>query len=339
MNFDIAMPAALFAVVALALFIDKRGQRKLKSSLDKREFGVRETALLIVTIGVMVSVIVFFPQMAVTAVFLFSYSMLLFIVSYTFSDMKSKIAQLFFLGFAAAGIAAGTISLLGFLEDELLLYGTLAFYGLAVFAFFMLFYELKRPNEKERWTLAILPAVLFLLLYLFFHVLQQTALWFPYLMNIFGVVFAVLIVLYLGVFFTWEITLVFAGLLTILDIILVLFTGAMVSAAKHVFGLGLPVLITLPVIPTIPIEDGVLFMSLGLGDFFFAGILAAQTYRKFGVKTALISALAMSLSFAVFEVFLLNSEIGAFPGTLMIIFGWLPIVVWKMLREKQEVAK
>ena len=72
-NFDIAMPAALFAVVALALFIDKRGQRKLKSSLDKREFGVRETALLIVTIGVMVSVIVFVPQMAVTAVFLFSY--------------------------------------------------------------------------------------------------------------------------------------------------------------------------------------------------------------------------------------------------------------------------
>jgi hypothetical protein len=43
----------------------------------------------------------------------------------------------------------------------------------------------------------------------------------------------------------------------------------------------------------------------------------------------------MSVSFAVFEVLLMNSQLGAFPGTLMIICGWLPVVAWKMLAERK----
>ena len=54
----------------------------------------------------------------------------------------------------------------------------------------------------------------------------------------------------------------------------------------------------------------------------------------------------MTISFAVFEAFLpevldlleplLQREIGGFPGTLMIVLGWLPIVAWKMLSDGEQ---
>jgi hypothetical protein len=44
----------------------------------------------------------------------------------------------------------------------------------------------------------------------------------------------------------------------------------------------------------------------------------------------------MSLSFAIFETFLLNFQWGAFPGTLMIVCGWLPVVAWKILSERKQ---
>ena len=121
-----------------------------------------------------------------------------------------------------------------------------------------------------------------------------------------------------------------------MDIILVLVTGVMVTAAKQVSGLGLPMLVSLQTLPLVMTEQGLQYMSLGLGDFFFAGILAIQTHKKFGKKIAMLSAFSMSLSFAIFEAFLLNYRFGAFPGTLMIICGWLPVIAWKLLSERNQ---
>jgi hypothetical protein len=159
------------------------------------------------------------------------------------------------------------------------------------------------------------------------------------LLDVCGALFAVLITLYLASLFTWKVTFVFAALLTVMDIILVLVTGFMVQAAEHVAGLGLPVLISLPIVPLVFTAQGVSYLSLGLGDFFFAGTLATQTYKKYGKKIALISAVTMTLSFAVFEALLLSTEFGAFPGTVMIIVGWLPIVTWKLLVERKNKSK
>jgi presenilin-like A22 family membrane protease len=202
----------------------------------------------------------------------------------------------------------------------------------AAFAFFAIAYEQTRTVARERWYLAVLPPILFVLLYLVYN---GTILWFPYLLNVYALMFAVLITLYLGSMFSWRNVLIFAGLLTVIDIILVLVTGFMVTAAKTVSGLGLPVLVSLPTVPLIITEEGMQYMSLGLGDFFFSGILATQTYKRFGKKTAVLSVVTMCLSFAIFEAFLLSTNFGAFPGTLMIICGWLPIVAWKLLAEKR----
>jgi hypothetical protein len=123
-------------------------------------------------------------------------------------------------------------------------------------------------------------------------------------------------------------------------------------AAQQFTGLGLPVLVYLPNVPLITAPQGALgffgFLprGLGLGDFFFAGIIALQTFKKFGKKTGYISVVAMTLSFAIFEAFLpeisnalepiLNRPIDGFPGTLMIILGWLPVAAWKILGERNK---
>ena len=335
LTFDIAMPIMLFTVTLAALLLSKRVEPKLKVTFEEREFKARDAVLFVVLIAVAVSVVVFVPQMALIAIFLFSYSSLLFTFAYLFSGMKRRNAQLFFMGIGLAGLASGAVALLNVYGDSsLMFYGGLAALGLAAFAFIAILYEQIKPDVKSRWYLAVFPPVLFLIVF-FLYMYEPVPLLSLVLLDVSGALFAVLITIYLASLFTWKITFIFAALLTVMDIILVLFTGVMVTAATHVAGLGLPVLISLPTIPLITTTQGIRFLSLGLGDFFFAGTLATQTYKKYGRKTAVVSAVAMMLSFAVFEAFLLSTEFGAFPGTVMIILGWLPIVAWKLVSERK----
>jgi hypothetical protein len=282
-----------------------------------------------------VSIVVFVPEMALIAVFLFSYCSLLFTFSFLFSSLTKRRAQVFFLLTGLAGLAAGAVALLNVYGEGLLMfYGGLAAVGLAAFAFIAVLYEQLKKDVKSRWYLAVFPPVLFLLVF-FLFMYEPVPLLTLVLVDVFGVVFTVLITLYLASLFTWKVTFIFATLLTLMDVILVLVTGFMVQAAETVAGLNLPVLVSLPTIPLIITNRGIRFLSLGLGDFFFAGTLATQTYKKYGKKTAVISAVAMTLSFGVFEAALLSTNFGAFPGTVMIIAGWLPIVAWKIMSERK----
>ena len=176
------------------------------------------------------------------------------------------------------------------------------------------------------------PAV-FVLLYVFF---RDSYIWVYYLGNITGVIFAILITLYLASLFTWKTTAVFGVLITAMDIVLVLITGTMVEAANTARSLSLPVLVSAPLLPMIITGNGLLLMSLGLGDFFFAGLLAIQSYKKFGRTFALFSILAITVSFFIFEAFILTYSVRAFPGTLMIICGWIPLILWKQLRNRKN---
>jgi len=332
MEFDLTMPLTLFAVTVVAMFLNKRVEGKLKKTFEEREFHNRDAFLFAAMVTVTVSVIAFVPQMTITAVFLFSYFTLLFTFSYLFSNMSKRRAQLFCLAFGVVGLVAGTVAVFSPLADSLMFYGGWALCGLAAFAFFAMVYEQTRVVTRERWYVAVLPPVLFVLLYLVYN---GTNLWFPYLLNVYAVMFAVLITLYLGSLFSWKTVFIFAALLTVMDIILVLVTGVMVTAAQTVSGLGLPVLISLPTLPLIITEQGIQYISLGLGDFFFSGILVTQTYKRFSKKTAVLSAVTICVSFGIFEAFLLSTNFGAFPGTLMIICGWLPVVAWKLLAERK----
>ena len=301
MYFDIAMPLALFAVTLVSLFANQKTEPKLKENLQEKPMSVRDAALLVGFMVVMIFLIVFVRDInyVLIALYLFAYSLLLFTFTYLFS--------------------------------------------------------------KSRTYLAILPPAGFILLYVVFGVLLDDPLWTYYLSNIFGLIFAVLITLYLAGLFTWRTTAIFGVLLTVMDIILVLVTRTTVEAAKVAVSLKLPVLVSLPLIPPAslklpvvmvslklklkpnfklkrkpPLASGFSMLSLGLGDFFFAGLLDIQTFKKYGKRFAIMCAGAMTISFFIFEVALLNYWQIAFPGTLMIISGWAPLVTWKQLTMRKS---
>jgi hypothetical protein len=204
---------------------------------------------------------------------------------------------------------------------------------LFLFSYSSLLFIFTYIMSNKRWYLAILPPIAFLLPYIF---LRDTTMWSLYLVNVYGIIFAILITLYLASMFSWKPTIIFVSLLTVADIILVLATKIMVQAAQTTRGLGLPVLVALPVFPLLVTAEGLQFMALGLGDFFFAGLLGIQTYKKWGKKTAIISTIGMTISFFIFETALLTFWRIPFPGTVMIIVGWVPIVLWKLLRNRPK---
>ena len=359
---DLAMPIALFLVVTIALLLDKRVKGKLLATVEQKEFKTKDIILLIVFMTIVITVIAYTSVIApeqifqrlFLLIFLGSYTTLLFTFSYIFSKVTKKRAELISIGFGSIGVIAGLTSLFGSLSDSFTIYRAIAFFGLAIFCFGTIIFEYRNQISKSRWYLAVQPAALFLLLMIFFNVVYDGAVqvWYPLLMDVFGFTFAILIILYLSSLFSWKTVGLFAVLLTVMDIILVIGTGTMVQAATQFTGLGLPVLVYLPNVPLIPAVPGYINFfgfaprGLGLGDFFFAGVLAVQTFNKFGKKTAFISITAMAVAFGIWEAFLPNilawlspivgRDIGGFPGTLMIISGWAPIVIWKVLSERNN---
>ena len=332
---DIAMPLTLFFVTLVSLLLSKRVEGKLKSTVEEREFRTRDIVLLVILIAVAVSIVVFIPSMALTALFMFSYASLLFMFTYLFSTGSQKRTLLFISAFVVASLIAGIVAMLGIFESDYMFYGGVAAFGLTVFACVAIVVELRSTRSGGRWYLAVFPSALFIILFFTF---SSTPVWFPVLFDAFGILFAILITLYLSSLFTWKTTFIFAALLTVMDFILVLVIPVMGPAASHIAELGLPVLIYMPVIPPIPNAEAIFGLqpiALGLGDFFFAGTLATQTYKKFGKRIAIVSAIAMTITFGIFEILLLNTDIQAFPGTLMIILGWLPIVAWKAYSERK----
>ena len=222
MNFDILMPIILFFVTLAAMFLGRKTESKLKSTVEEREFKTRDTVLMVAMIAVAVSVVLFIPSVAVMALFLFSYSSLLFTVSYTFSDMKTRRMTLYCGAFIIASVIAGAAGFLGVLPANLRLWGTLAFAGLASIGFLVSIYVRNADKVKQRWYVGVLPPALFLLLFGFYgptrigFIISSTVslTQFPYLLDVFGIIFAMLIVIYLNSLFTWKTVFIFAGFLT-----------------------------------------------------------------------------------------------------------------------------
>ena len=162
----------------------------------------------------------------------------------------------------------------------------------------------------ERWYVALLPPAIFVLLYLFA--------WNLILLNIFAILFAVFISVYLGGLFSWKTVLVFAALITVMDIIQVFVTGFMGTSAEKLVELKLPILIH---VPTFPLEGSI---RLGLGDLFLAGLLSIQTAQRYGRRAGGITAVTIGLAFLVFEAIVFSYRFaGYFPATVVVLSGWL----------------
>ena len=163
----------------------------------------------------------------------------------------------------------------------------------------------------KKWYLAVFPPTIFVLSYLFF--------WNLITFNVFAFTFAGIGIVYLSGLFTWKTTLIFAGLLTALDIFQVFGTGFMGELAeKAVFNLQLPVVI---MIPTYPANGGII---LGLGDIFLSGLLVLQSMLRHGRRSATLIVIAIGIAMFVFEIVKLNtSYFSYFPATVVVLLGWL----------------
>lgn len=226
---------------------------------------------------------------------------------------------------------------MGIMISVMVIVPSFALVILFLFAFSMLTFTFSFV-VTGKWYVSIIPPAIFILLYYFGVFWNIPYLWNIYVINAFVAIFAILITVYLGGLFTWKTTAVFAILLTTMDIIQVLFTKHMGKVASTAIQQKLPLLVFLPIFPPIYLEQGLGMMGLGLGDLFFAGLLSLQTLKQLGKNSALLSMAGISISFFAFETILLNYTIGSFPGTLMILCGWLPIVLIQKLHERSLEA-
>ncbi len=177
-------------------------------------------------------------------------------------------------------------------------------YMLLVFAYIVL----------GKWFLAIFPPAIFVATYLLVKNI--------YVVNIFAAIFSIMVIVYLSPLFPWKITLAFAALLTIMDVIQVFWTGYMIESASKMIGLHLPVALILPTYPSQKL------MAIGIGDIFLSGLLSVQTALKYKRKVGLLSAAMISFTLFIFEFLVLNLplKIAGFPATIIVLLGWFSTV-------------
>jgi hypothetical protein len=194
-------------------------------------------------------------------------------------------------------------------------YALLGLFLFAYTAILFLFTYLFAP----KWYFALVPSALFLLTFFYW--------WNIFSFNLFAVIFAISVAVYMGGLFTWKTTAVFAALVTVMDIIQVLITGHMGEAFETAKTLELPAFIQLPMFPT----AGTTY--LGLGDLFLFGLLSIQSTRKYGRRFGFTSITVMAVVYLLLQTLLLNYYplANGFPATVLVISGWLLALAAKHL--------
>ena len=85
LEFDVSLPLVLFSVVTLSNFLYKRFSEKMKELFENRKISVRTAAFMVLLMGVMITLIVFFPGQLILVFFIALYSIMMFVFSYVAS--------------------------------------------------------------------------------------------------------------------------------------------------------------------------------------------------------------------------------------------------------------
>ena len=248
MQFDLALPSAVFLVVVISVFLYRKVEKSFTSLFENQKFSARDAFLMVVSMGVMGTAVVFLPGQAVQIGFIGAYSYMLFVFTYM---------------------------------------------------------------ALKKWYLAVLSPIVFFVSYIYFWQLPM--------INLFVIIFAVVITVYMSSLFIWRTVWAFAAILTVMDVFQVYVTGFMKQAAIEMIKLELPVMLILPRIPLSKFSTG-----LGMGDLFLAGLLAIQTAKKLGQKAGILVAAMNGIAFFIFEIISFNTGFADFfPATIVVVAGWL----------------
>jgi len=82
MILDVLLPLVLFLIAIAIIFLYAKFERKVDSLLGGKELRIEHVVLLVATIGIMVTVLVFLPERAMMIFFLFAYSTIVFLFTY-----------------------------------------------------------------------------------------------------------------------------------------------------------------------------------------------------------------------------------------------------------------
>lgn len=83
MPFDIVLPLVVCIATMVTIWLHPKIQSRIKLLFrEDQELRVRDAFLLVVTMGIMITVVVFIPQQAIQILFLAAYSFLLFLFTY-----------------------------------------------------------------------------------------------------------------------------------------------------------------------------------------------------------------------------------------------------------------
>jgi len=256
MIIDVLLPSSLFLILTLSLLLSEKIGRKVGAILGGKKMGLREIFLMVISMGIVVSLIALMPDYAIQILFIAAYSYMLLMFTYVLLD---------------------------------------------------------------KMLLAFIPSATFIVAYLMVYMLVGDAFTANVIMSVFAAIFAIMIITYLNSLFSWKIAVIFALLLTAMDIVQVFITAHMVEAATKMINLRLPVAIVLPTFPSIG------YAALGLGDIFLSGLLSIQAAHKYGRKTGFLIIASISIALFIFEILVFNLEpdLKGFPATIIVLLGCL----------------
>lgn len=258
MRFDVLLPLTLFSITVVSLYLFTSYGKRVETMFSGQKIRVRDAALIVVFVGLMITVVVFMPGLVLQLMFLFSSSSLLFLLVY-------------------------------------FLY--------------------------PKWPVALILPIVFLALYVFS--------WNLILMDLFALLLVLSAILYTSGVFSWKSTLVFASLLTFMDVLHVFGTKYMEAVAQKATGLLLPLLI---IVPTFPVTG---YVALGLGDLLLSGLFVTQTARQWGRRYGLMCCAAIALGMLFGEIILFNTIFDFLPATLFVMLGWGLTAVIRKLEPKK----
>jgi len=245
MMFDIVLPLSISLISLISLFTFSKYGDRIESLFGERKLQLHEVVLIVILLSVVVTLIIFLPDLAIKIAVIGAHSLLQFV----------------------------------FLDTV----------------------------TSNRYIALSIPAI-FVISYIFF--------WNNILLNLFASLTIIGVTLVSSILFTWKIAAIFTALLTVMDFTHVFITRSMVASTSKMTGLELPIAI---ILPTFPISGSIL---LGLGDLFLSGLLTIQTFKKYGLKSGIISAIFISAFFFIAETLFFTFEVKFFPATLVIAAGW-----------------
>jgi presenilin-like A22 family membrane protease len=82
MDLDIVLPSVITIVTFATFLLFNKVKHRLRTPFQQAEVGIREAAILVLVMGLMVTVFVFIPQQAIQLLFLFACSLILFLFGY-----------------------------------------------------------------------------------------------------------------------------------------------------------------------------------------------------------------------------------------------------------------